>query len=428
MGESISKRTFKALQKASLSLVPVHLKTTGSEIGFDVLLATGWHILSSYAGTTAHMMRAQGLRAATTYLYSKALVPGGEGTPGLFFPIIGPFIRKFPDMAWYPTAIEVETTTVCNKRCIHCEHTHWSEKSRHLPFDEFKYIADQFPNLKWTNLTGEGSSFLNKDYLKMLKYMKEKKVQVAVVDHFDDLTDEIAEGMISLGIDHVCVSIDGASPEVYNHIRVGCDFHRVVSHIDKFAAMKREMKARIPAVVFRYVITSTNVEDMPKFIELIASIPNRKYLGPGSYIEFTGLLEFPENEELKVATLPERIMKETLAEMRKHQMIVVFSHSEVEKLPPSHRCLAWMEPYVMMGGDVVQCCAVLMSNKRPFLREHSFGNVYERSFPEIWNSERYRRFRHQVNQPNGKVPLMCSGCRSFNVADRIEKYGIAEDL
>ncbi len=82
----------------------------------------------------------------------------------------------------------------------------------------------------------------------------------------------------------------------------------------------------------------------------------------------------------------------------------------------------------MMGGDVVQCCAVLMSNKRPFLREHSFGNVFEHSFTEIWNSERYRRFRHQVNQPQGKVPLMCSGCRSFNVQDRIEKYGIAEDL
>lgn len=428
MPKDTATRTLKALQKASLSLVPVHLRTTGNEIGLDVLFATGWHILGSYAGTTAYMVRRQGITAALNYVYSKVLVPGGEGTPGLLFPIIGPFIRKRQSLTWYPTAIEVETTTVCNKRCIHCEHTHWSERSRHLSFEEFTYITNQFPNLKWTNLTGEGSSFLNRDYLKMLKHMKERKVQVAVVDHFDDLNDEIADGMIRYGIDHVCVSIDGASTEVYNAIKVGCDFERVVRNIDRFAALKKKMNARIPAVVFRYVITTMNQAEMPRMIGLIASLPHRKYLGPGSYVEFTGLLEFDQNQHLKVRALPEEIMRETLARAREHKVVVVFSHSEESKLPPSHKCLAWLEPYVMMGGDVVQCCAVLMSNKRPFLRGHAFGNVYERAFSEIWHSERYRRFRSQVNQAQGKVPLMCSGCRSFNVSDRIEKYGIAEDL
>jgi MoaA/NifB/PqqE/SkfB family radical SAM enzyme len=78
----------------------------------------------------------------------------------------------------------------------------------------------------------------------------------------------------------------------------------------------------------------------------------------------------------------------------------------------------------MMGGYVLPCCAVLMSNQREFLRMHSFGNVFEKPFREIWYSERYKRFRQTVNNPKAKVPLFCKGCRAFDTSVRERKYGV----
>ena len=66
--------------------------------------------------------------------------------------------------------MEIEVTTRCNLKCIICEHTYWDEPNRDMSFEQFKGIVDQFPKLKWIGLTGIGESFINKDFMKMLRY------------------------------------------------------------------------------------------------------------------------------------------------------------------------------------------------------------------------------------------------------------------
>jgi len=105
----------------------------------------------------------------------------------------------------------------------------------------------------------------------------------------------------------------------------------------------------------------------------------------------------------------------------------LFTHAEESAIPPIEQCNAWLEPYIMLPGYVLPCCAVMMSNNRPFLREHSFGNVYERSFKEIWNSEYYMKFRSMVNDPTKPVPRLCAGCRAYQTKPRIKQYGVWDD-
>lgn len=82
----------------------------------------------------------------------------------------------------------------------------------------------------------------------------------------------------------------------------------------------------------------------------------------------------------------------------------------------------------MMKGYVMPCCAVMMSNNREFLREHSLGNVFENHFREIWYSERYTRFRKTVNDDSKPVPALCAGCRAFETKHRIETHGVDDTL
>jgi len=99
------------------------------------------------------------------------------------------------------------------------------------------------------------------------------------------------------------------------------------------------------------------------------------------------------------------------------------THIEENKSPMDY-CTFWSEPYIMITGHVVPCCATLMSNKRPELERLSFGNIYEQSFRDIWYSDKYKRFRRMVVNPKAPVPEVCLGCRSFNTQDRARRCGV----
>lgn len=357
-------------------------------------------------------------------------MPTGEGSGELIYYFVGGLIRKFPVLAPYPSYVEIEMTTKCNKKCIICENTYWDEKQQDLSMEQFKHIVRQFQTLRWVNLTGEGDAFLNKDYIKMIEYLKKKSVSVYLVDSFDMITPEISKKLVDLGVDGIYVSMDASTKETYEKIKVGCDFDRSVGNIKALVDYKKNIDSPVPELCFRYVMTTLNYKESPGFIDLVRRFGTWKELGDGSKIHFVGLLSFPQIEKYNMKVLPEGTEKGLIEKRKevKDGIDVVFAHIESGNLPSIDRCLAWMEPYIMIGGYVLPCCAVMMANKRDYLREHCLGNVYEKDFKEIWGSERYKKFRQTVNKPTAPVPLLCKGCRAYDTKEREIKYGVDVEL
>lgn len=416
------------LKKRKRSILPGGLPTTQATLGMTKVLKMAFNMMWSYRRTMRYLIRTKGIKALSNFLFVKLFVPTGEGATAGAYPIIGPLLRRFPALAPYPYNIEIEITNKCNKRCVICEHTYWNEPSVDLSFENFKKIVDQFPKLKWVNLTGEGDAFMNKDYLKMIRYLKAKKIPVFLVDSFDLINEGIAKELVDIGVDGIYISFDAATKETYEKIKVGCNFDRSLKNIKNLIKIKKEIGTPIPELCFRFIVTTLNKEEMPQFVDLVSSLGDRGSLGDGSRIEFTGLLYFKENKHLYVPKIPKEILKETVDHMKKTNMHVLFSHSEPEKWPPLEHCLNWMEPYIMMGGYVLPCCSVLMSNRRDWLRKHSLGNILNEPFKDIWNSPRYTRFRQTINKQDAPVPLLCRGCRAYTSVEREHKYGVAMDL
>lgn len=387
-----------------------------------------------YRKTIKYLFKNKGSKAAYNFLFIKSFViAGGEGTGNWIGDLIKPLLLFFPKLkpyiVPYPFAIEIEVTNKCNKQCIICEHTYWDEKNVDLSFNDFKAIVEQFPKLKWVNLTGEGDAFLNKDYTEMIKYLKSKNIVVFLVDSFDLLNEDISEELIRIGVDGIWVSMDAATKKTYEKIKVGCNFERSIKNISKMIELKKRMKSPIPELSFRYIVTTLNLHEMPQFVELVYSLRDRDALGAGSRIEFAGLLVFKEIEHYFVPKIPEQILQATLNKAKELNLKVYFAHpTHSSELAHMKYCAAWAEPYIMMGGYVLPCCAVLMSNKRDFLRDYSFGNVLQKPFREIWYSKRYREFRRAVCWDKGKVPILCKGCRAYNTIERERKYGVTEKI
>lgn len=411
-------------------IVPADHEITAKMIGqanlFRMIMSAGL----SYRRTMKYLLRYHGFGALRSFLNTKIIVPTGEGSGELAYYFLGSFLRRFPQVAPYPRWVEIEVTTRCNKRCVICEHTYWKEPSQDLTFEQFSHIVGMFPKLTWVNLTGEGDAFLNKDYLRMIRYLKERDVAVYLVDSFNLITRDIAFELVRLGVDGIYISMDAATKETYEKIKVGCVFENTIQNIKNLLEAKKKFNSPIPEICFRYVITRWNLHEMPEFVRLVRSLAPREIWGDMPKIHFVGLLVFPEIADLYVPELPEYILKETIraAEESSDSVPVVFAHTEPGKFPSINKCLAWMEPYIMMGGYVLPCCAVLMSNKRPWLREHAFGNVLKEDFKDIWNSERYRRFRCSVNKPTAPVPTLCYGCRSYETFERARMYGVDPTL
>jgi len=374
-----------------------------------------------YKKSIWYLIREKGLKSVINFLLVKYCIPdeGGE------YSILNPLLTKFPFLTPYPFKIEVEHSTICDKRCIICEHTYWTEKSERYDFEKFKMVIDQFPNLKWINITGEGSSFLNPDFIKMLEYLSLKDVSINFVDEFDFIDEEKARKLINLRVNCIWVSMDGATKETYEKIKVGCDFDKAISNIKRMLELKKELGSPFPTICFRFIVNKLNYVEIPKMVELVHSLGD---LGEGSKLEFAGILKFKEIEDFYMPEIPENIVDEALEKAKNLKMRVTFCHAEEEKLPSITRCGAWAEPYILMGGYVLPCCAVLMSNKRDFLRKYAFGNLFEKPFKEIWYSERYRKFRSLVPRKKGEMPILCANCRAYNTEEREKKYGISREI
>jgi MoaA/NifB/PqqE/SkfB family radical SAM enzyme len=278
------------------------------------------------------------------------------------------------------------------------------------------------------NLTGEGDAFLNPDYLKMIRYLKAKGVSVYLVDSFDLINKEIAYELVNMGVDGIYVSMDAATKETYEKIKVGCRFDRVTQNLKNLLEIKRQLGSPIPEMCFRFVINKLNVHEMADFVKLVRGMGTRREYGDGSKIHYAGLLDYPEIHDMYMPVIPDEYVKETLAVQRSdpENLPVVFAHTEPSKNPSIDRCLAWMEPYfaIVPHNMVLPCCAVLMSNSRKFLSEYCFGDYTKEPFRKIWSHSYYKWFRATVTRPDAPVPALCRGCRAYDTTWREKRYGI----
>ncbi|MFH1771966.1 MAG: radical SAM protein [Candidatus Omnitrophota bacterium] len=312
----------------------------------------------------------------------------------------------------YPPFIEIEVTTRCNLRCLICEHTYWHEPSRDMPFEQFKSIVDQFPKLKWIGLTGIGESFLNKDFMRMLRYVKSKNIFVELYDTFYFIDEEAAKELVELPIDKIFVSLDAATKETYEKIRVGSDFDRVIGNVKYLIKIKMETKSYFPEIAFHYIISKENVNEVSNYIELVSSLAQ----GQDVSIQFTRMLHsYPEVEGL-FTEVPEEIIEAVKVKARELGSKVSWNADIPSSKPVISKCTEWMMPFVFVTGHVIPCCSGNEAGNREFQKQTALGNVFEKSFMEIWQGKKYKVLREKLRK--GDSPLPCKNCCLYDTGQK----------
>jgi MoaA/NifB/PqqE/SkfB family radical SAM enzyme len=303
--------------------------------------------------------------------------------------------------------IEIETITICDLQCNICENRYWpkSEPRTVMSYEKFLHIMKFFPNLKWIGLTGMGQSFLNKDYLKIIDYCKGKNVYIEIFDSFLHLDREKIEHLVDVGFDKIYVSLDAATKETYQNLRLGSDWDRVVSNVKLLDRIKKERCEYFPELYFHYIITKENVHEVKAYVKFVHDL-GVDVRG----VQFTKMLHaFPEVKHLHVG-VPDDFKREVIEEGEKYGVRVQFNinSAEEQNKPPMSTCTVWVQPFIFVDGTVVSCCSQNEQNARDWQRRVSLGNVFEQDFRSIWYGRKYERLRKDLE--SGKCPEACERC------------------
>lgn len=325
--------------------------------------------------------------------------------------------KVFPRLGidMFPPFLEIEPTTICTMRCICCEHTYWKEPSKNMSFSQFKKIFDDFGRPKWLGLTGIGSSYLNKDYHKMLAYAKSRGTLLEVFDHFAHFkSEEQIRELIEIGPDFQFVSMYGASKKSFEKVCVGSNFDVIVKNIKTFVRLKKQMKKRFPVLNFHYIITSESKDEILKFLDFVHSLN----ADIGEILVTPMLHSFKEAKKYAVSidkNYVDRVRKRA-KELNIAITVNISAKKEAEGLerkPQISCCREYIMPFIFVDGNVTPCCGQNEGNLRDWQNKTSLGNALNQSFRSIWYSPKYRKMRQMIRANN--CPAECAHCPVYHL-------------
>lgn len=316
----------------------------------------------------------------------------------------------FAALIGFPSFIQMELSTRCNLRCEMCEYNKLSGGSV-VSFEQFKGTFDAiiksnpfskvFPRLMLFDLTGIGESFMNKDFLKILRYMKSKGVAITFATNATLLTKEISKKLIGIGVDILFFSIDGATKKTYEKIRRGANFEEVKRNIKYLSDLKKKLKKKKPKLMIRFLASSSNLEEMPLMIDFA------KEIGVEG-ISITNMNTPSEESYLRADKKRFEELAENVKETAKNKGITI--DIGFNKQRPITQCLrAFNSAYITCEGFVLPCCFINQGGQYDKIKkERNLGNVYEKNIKKIWNSAEYKKFRKSIKK--GFAPEICKGC------------------
>lgn len=323
-----------------------------------------------------------------------------------------------------PIHIQLEPTTACNLACITCSRDLFIKKSRHMKLEEFKRVIEQIRPLKIT-LSGFGEPFTNNRLTEMIAYAEENGISVNTTSNMTLIDEKLAEKIVDCRLELLKISIDAARPDTYMRIR-GEDCHqKLIDGIKFITRVKKEKGVKHPSMRFNFVVQKENFKEMTEVVEIAHNI--------GVEAIYFQPLEMIDIVERKDSIVGDMSKEELLSEFKRAYNaanaydvptnlksliddIDTFWKKYVEVGVQNERricALPWLSTYITVDGDVLPCCSFSTTP------EGAMGNIFREDFMDIWNKEKYRKFRKAIRE--GKRPYrICQNCVPKTLWDMVK--------
>lgn len=272
----------------------------------------------------------------------------------------------------FPLFLQIETNQICNLKCPMCPIG--------MPEAHDKYISTE--KMDWNmyqKIILEGEKYgcpsvepqgTNEP---LLDPKLEEQIKFAADHGFIDimmntnatmLTEQRARTMLKAGLTRIRFSLDAATKETYEKIRIGAKYEVTMRNIERFLQIKKEGDYKLPVVGVNFCKMKLNEHEVDQFIE--------KWQG---IVDYVVIQEFnPPETELDYS-----------------QFYPTHSNYRDEMMEGFNCQQPWQRVIIRSTGEVCPCCAF-------FSTELSIGNIKNHTVHELWNGKTMKDLRQLHKQ------------------------------
>jgi radical SAM protein with 4Fe4S-binding SPASM domain len=173
----------------------------------------------------------------------------------------------------FPTHLDIELSDACNLRCIMCIQgiEDGVKGAGHMDTAFAKRMIDQGAarGLKSIKVNWRGESALHRDLAEIIRYAKFKGIlDVQLNTNGIPYTAERIREIILAGLDRVIVSMDGATKETYERIRVRASYEKLRENVILFWKIRNELGRVKPFIRIQMVRMKENAHEVDQFFEM----------------------------------------------------------------------------------------------------------------------------------------------------------------
>jgi len=310
-----------------------------------------------------------------------------------------------------PLLLAIETTTRCNFQCVHCCHPFSHPVASDISLELFESVVPSVRKALEVYLFGDGEVLLDiPHHLAMIAriYKEDPNSALGFSTNGKLLTPEIYEMYATAGIEYIQVSVDAATPTLYEAMRRGGNFQQLQSNLDGILDRRRRARSRHPRLRLATVVSKQNFRELP----LLADFA-KKYDFTDWYIN----AEYPHSPDRDRM----RLDADDLLELRciwkqiarrygrdfagRLDSSIGLPTSMAEGHPQRHESavyctVPWQRFELKANGDVKVC---------PFFHE-PIGSMNKSSLADVWNGREFRQIRQAFASRTG-IPSFCVNCK-----------------
>jgi len=289
--------------------------------------------------------------------------------------------ETYNDLLKFPRYLEIETINACNARCPMCTITSWKRNAEPMADELFAKIASEIAKhantIKRVSLYRDGEPLLDKKLSSRVAMLKKKKVKnVAISTNVSLLTESKSIELLNAGIDLVIMSIDSLNKQVYENIRVGLNFDKVLKNALNFIKLRDKVRPETK-IWMRMILQESNNKEWPDYKRYWS-----KKLSKNDRIYYHHIFNWG-------------------GQLDGFKPIA-------KSYEPNLPCVSLWSLLVIFSNGDVSLCNVDFKNKYPI------GNVRLSSIEELWQSELMKKKRElHLSGNKGKIDI----CKSCNVWD-----------
>lgn len=326
-----------------------------------------------------------------------------------------------------PSYLQIEPAGQCNLRCQMCSIQFRQDGPPYGPlafmeFEKFTEIVDQFEGLEELHLQGLGEPMMHPRFWDMIAYAAGKGIRVSTNSNLTLLNARRADRCVTSGLDCLHVSLDGATPDTYERIRVRAHFDKVMRSLGLLAEARARHGTNLPRLRLVMVVMRQNLEELPDLVRLAA-----EWKFEGMFVQhlchdfgesslpahYRPMRDFVQEQTL-LEEAPERIER-YFGDARQVATALGVDLRLPRTRPRPHapgtpgreRCnWPWTGAYVSYEGLAMPCCMVSTPDRI------NFGNMAEGGVRAVWNSDGFAAFRDQL--ASDTPPEICRSCAMYN--------------